>query len=73
ILPQIARLMAPRTKSQQLLPATMLWGSLLLINADTVARTILAPKELATSAVLLAISGPLFAVMLLKGSRHATT
>ncbi|ALI32291.1 FecCD family ABC transporter permease [Weissella cibaria] len=73
ILPQIARLMAPRTKSQQLLPATMLWGSLLLINADMVARTILAPKELATSAVLLAISGPLFAVMLLKGSRHATT
>jgi len=71
ILPQIARLMAPHAQSQGLLVPTMLWGSLLLINADTLARTILAPKELPTSAVLLAISGPLFALMLLKGGRHA--
>lgn len=71
ILPQIARLMAPHAQSKALILPTMLWGSLLLINADTIARTILAPKELPTSAVLLAISGPLFALMLLKGVRHA--
>lgn len=71
ILPQIARLMSPKAKSQQLIGSTALWGSLLLLNADTIARTILAPKELSTSAVLLAISGPLFVLMLIRGGRHA--
>ena len=46
-------------------------GALLLLNADTIARTVLAPKELSTSAVLLAISGPLFVLMLIRGGRHA--
>ena len=71
ILPQIARLMAPKAKTQQLIGSTALWGSLLLLNADTIARTVLAPKELSTSAVLLAISGPLFVLMLIRGGRHA--
>lgn len=71
ILPQIARLMAPKAKTQQLIVSTALWGSLLLLNADTIARTVLAPKELSTSAVLLAISGPLFVLMLIRGGRHA--
>lgn len=71
ILPQIARLMAPKAKTQQLIVLTALWGSLLLLNADTIARTVLAPKELSTSAVLLAISGPLFVLMLIRGGRHA--
>lgn len=71
ILPQIARLMAPKAKTQQLIVSTALWGSLLLLNADTIARTVLAPKELSTSAVLLAISGPLFVLMFIRGGRHA--
>lgn len=71
ILPQIARLMAPKAKTQQLIVSTALWGSLLLLNADTIARTVLAPKELSTSAALLAISGPLFVLMLIRGGRHA--
>lgn len=71
ILPQIARLMAPKAKTQQLIVSTALWGSLLLLNADTIARTVLAPKELSISAVLLAISGPLFVLMLIRGGRHA--
>lgn len=71
ILPQIARLMAPKAKTQQLIVSTALWGSLLLLNADTIARTVLAPKELSTSAVSLAISGPLFVLMLIRGGRHA--
>ena len=33
ILPQIARLMAPKAKTQQLIVSTALWGSLLLLNA----------------------------------------
>lgn len=71
ILPQITRLMAPKAKTQQLIVSPALWGSLLLLNADTIARTVLAPKELSTSAVLLAISGPLFVLMLIRGGRHA--
>ena len=71
ILPEIARFMSPKQKSQHLLWPTALWGSLLLLNADTIARTVLAPKELPTSAILLAISGPLFGLMLIKGGRHA--
>ncbi|MFL2018737.1 iron ABC transporter permease [Weissella hellenica] len=71
ILPEIARFMSPNKKSQHLIWLTALWGSLLLLNADTIARTILAPKELPTSAILLVISGPLFALMLIKGGYHA--
>ena len=71
ILPEIARFMSPKQKSQHLLWPTALWGSLLLLNSDTIARTVLAPKELPTSAILLAISGPLFGLMLIKGGRHA--
>ena len=71
ILPQIARLMAPKAKTQQLIVSTALWGSLLLLNADTIARTVLAPPEFSTCAVLLAISGPLFVLMLIRGGRHA--
>lgn len=64
--------MAPHAKSQALFAPTALWGSLLLLNADTLARTIVAPTELPTSAVLLAISGPLFVLLLIKGGRkHA--
>ncbi|MBM7616949.1 iron complex transport system permease protein [Weissella uvarum] len=70
VLPQISRLMAPNTKSQALFLPTSLWGSLLLINSDTIARTIVAPTELPTSAVLLAISGPLFILMLIRGGRR---
>lgn len=66
ILPQISRTMFPDAKAQELLIPTSLWGSLLLLNADTLARTVIAPTELPASAVLLAISGPLFIMLLMK-------
>ncbi|GEA95132.1 ABC transporter permease [Weissella viridescens] len=69
VLPQISRLMAPQAKAQALFLPTSLWGSLLLLNADTIARTVVAPTELPASAVLLAISGPLFILLLIKGGR----
>lgn len=71
ILPEIARFMNPKQKSQHLIWPTALWGSLLLLNADTIARTVVSPKELPASAILLAISGPLFGLMLIKGGHHA--
>ncbi|AIG65916.1 FecCD family ABC transporter permease [Weissella tructae] len=66
ILPQLSRTFFPDAKAQSLLIPTSLWGSLLLLNADTLARTVMAPTELPASAVLLAISGPLFIVLLMK-------
>lgn len=69
VLPQITRFIAPHAKSQALFMPTGLCGSLLLLNADTIARTIVAPTELSTGAVLLAISGPLFVLLLMKGGK----
>lgn len=66
ILPQLSRTFFSDAKAQSLLIPTSLWGSLLLLNADTLARTVMAPTELPASAVLLAISGPLFIVLLMK-------
>jgi len=69
ILPQLTRFISPHAKSQALFIPTGLCGSLLLLNADTIARTIVAPTELSTGAVLLAISGPLFVLLLMKGGK----
>lgn len=69
VLPQMVRHMIPHAKSQALFVPTGLCGSVLLLNADTIARTVLAPTELPTGAVLLAISGPLFVLLLMKGVR----
>lgn len=69
VLPQISRLLFAKIKTQALFMPTALWGSILILNADTIARTVLAPTELPTSAVLLALSGPLFVLLLLKGGR----
>lgn len=69
VLPQISRLIMPRAKSHALYVPTALWGSILILNADTIARTIVAPTELPASAVLLALSGPLFVLLLMKGGR----
>lgn len=69
VLPQMARYIFPHAKSQALFIPTGLCGSVLLLNADTIARTVLSPTELPTGAVLLAISGPLFVLLLMKGAR----
>jgi iron complex transport system permease protein len=48
------------------LPASALAGGLLALLADTVARTILAPRELPTGAITALIGAPVFIYLLLK-------
>ncbi|QBO35530.1 iron ABC transporter permease [Periweissella cryptocerci] len=71
ILPQLAQLMLPRQSRLKLFVPTALLGALLLLNADTLARTILAPRELSATAILLVICGPVFIGLVLRKVKHA--
>lgn len=52
-----------------LIPASALMGSVILLVADTVARTIISPVVLPVGAVTSMLGAPLFFYMLLKGKR----
>jgi iron complex transport system permease protein len=52
-----------------LLPATFLFGAILLIVADTIARTITAPAELPIGILTALIGAPFFLVLLLRQRR----
>lgn len=52
-----------------LIPASALMGSVILLVADTVARTIISPVILPVGAVTSLLGAPLFFYMLLKGKR----
>jgi iron complex transport system permease protein len=49
-----------------LLPASALLGAILLVGADTVARTIVAPAEMPIGILTAAIGAPFFLAMLLR-------
>lgn len=49
-----------------LLPASMLSGAVLLVGADTIARTVVAPAEMPIGILTAAIGAPFFLVMLLR-------
>ena len=65
IVPHAARLVVG-DEIKKLFPLSVLWGSLLLLVCDTVARTAFAPFELSVGIVLSAIGAPVFIRMLLK-------
>ena len=50
-----------------LLPASALAGGTLLVIADTVARTVIAPQQLPVGAVMALLGVPTFIVLLLRG------
>ena len=52
-----------------LIPASALMGSVILLVADTVARTVISPVILPVGAVTSLLGAPLFFYMLLKGKR----
>jgi len=59
------------TDHRRLLPACVLLGGALLVLADTVARTMLAPRQLPTGVVTALIGVPLFLYLLRRGgNRH---
>ncbi|MDO5016449.1 MAG: iron ABC transporter permease [Eubacteriales bacterium] len=57
------------TDHRFLIPASALMGSVILLLADTVARTVISPIILPVGAVTSLLGAPLFFYMLLKGKR----
>lgn len=65
IVPHGARLVVG-DEIKKLFPLSVLWGSLLLLVCDTVARTAFAPFELSVGIVISIIGAPIFIRILLK-------
>lgn len=66
VTPHLVRL-ATGTDNRLVIPASALGGALLVLLADTVARTLLSPRELPTGAITALIGAPIFVYLLLKG------
>ena len=66
VTPHLIRLIAG-SKHRILIPAAALAGGSLLVVADTLARTILAPRQLPVGALTAAIGVPLFLVLMNRG------
>jgi len=68
LVPHIARLLVG-SDHRTLLPFSILLGALLLLVADTLGRTILAPTEIPASIIMTVIGGPFLIFMLRKRDR----
>lgn len=66
VIPHLIRLIAG-SKHRVLIPAAALAGGSLLVVADTLARTILAPRQLPVGALTAAIGVPLFLLLMNRG------
>ncbi len=65
LTPHLIRLIAG-ADNRLVLPAAALGGALLTLVADTLARTVIAPRELPTGAITALLGAPLFIYLLLK-------
>ena len=64
IVPHGARLVVG-DEIKKLFPLSVLWGSLLLLICDTIARSAFAPFELSVGIVISVVGAPIFIRMLL--------
>ena len=71
VVPHILRL-ALGNDHRLLLPATVLGGGILLVVADTLARTVIAPQQLPVGVLSALIGVPAFLVLLYRGRTGAT-
>ena len=69
VVPHLLRLVVG-ADHRVLVPASALLGAALLLLADTLARTLLAPTELPVGALTALVGGPVFLVMLRRELRH---
>lgn len=67
IVPHVMRLIFG-SDHRTLLPTTALGGAIALVFADTLARTVVAPTELAVGAVTAIVGAPLFIYLLRRGA-----
>lgn len=65
VTPHLARL-ATGSDNRLVIPASAIGGALMVLIADTIARTALAPRELPTGAITALIGAPVFIYLLLK-------
>jgi iron complex transport system permease protein len=68
VIPHLVRLIAG-SDHRIVLPASALAGGSLLVIADTLARTILAPRQLPVGALTAAIGVPLFLILMSRSRR----
>lgn len=68
VVPHLVRL-AVGADNRLVIPASALAGSLLVLLADTAARTAIAPRELPTGAITALIGAPVFIYLLLRRSK----
>jgi iron complex transport system permease protein len=69
VIPHLIRL-AAGSDNRLVLPASALSGALLVLLADSLARTVIAPRELPTGAITALIGAPTFLSLLLRSRRH---
>lgn len=65
VMPHLVRL-AAGSDNRLVIPASAIGGGLMVLIADTIARTALAPRELPTGAITALIGAPVFVYLLLK-------
>jgi iron complex transport system permease protein len=71
VVPHLIRL-ASGTDNRLVLPASALAGALLVLLADTTARTVIAPRELPTGAITALVGAPVLVYLLVgRGRRRA--
>jgi iron complex transport system permease protein len=69
VVPHLVRLGAG-TDNRLVIPASAIGGGLLVLLADTVARTLLAPRELPTGAITALIGAPVFIYLLIRSRKY---
>ena len=70
ILPHAVRLVTG-ARHRLLLPLSALCGATFLVWADTLARTVFAPREVPVGIITAALGAPVFAVILWRGRDRA--
>ena len=68
VTPHLVRL-AAGSDNRLVIPASAIGGALMVLIADTIARTALAPRELPTGAITALIGAPVFVYLLLKSRK----
>ncbi|HQR34885.1 MAG TPA: iron chelate uptake ABC transporter family permease subunit [Blastocatellia bacterium] len=69
VVPHLVRL-AVGADNRLVLPASALAGSLLVLLADTAARTLIAPRELPTGAITALVGAPVFIYLLVRSRKQ---
>ena len=69
VVPHLIRIVAG-SDHRIVIPASALGGGALLVVADTLARTLMAPRQLPVGALTAAIGVPLFLLLMSRSSRY---